>query len=574
MHQVFVEVADEITTVIERLKAAPGDVVALVVPKGAILLQSVVNLKLVKKAATDAHKNVTLVTTDKIGHNLATQVGIPIATSLEEIGSEATNIGEQEAKVIGGVKIHRYYDKDADTPAQTGDSAALLIPKPLLQKAASEEPTEVVAEEISPIVVRSITTEEPTEHTSAVELISAPLAQVAFTPPVSEPPSPPRMPSAKRTRRLVPFLAFLIVLVLIAGASISTLYYPKTQVMVHVPAEPWTKEITSGAAVNQPIQGTDRLTTAQLVSVEPSETLDFKATGSKDIGNTATGTVDMLNYQNSDSQSLASGAKLSANGVNFVTTADVSVPGFRRQNGTDIPGSAKVAVQAVTAGDVGNVTAPSVAIVSPSSQLTARNLTTTGGTSKTVTVVTDTDIANAKIALTKQLDTDTLNQLNEQVSKTTNFGNADSDTFKLEDSSSTVAAGDQVNGGTENGKAIRKRVVISQDDLKKSVTALGQGDGKAGTTFTLDKVTITAMHGDVDKGTATYTFQAAGSSTQSVSLDVIRKQILGKSVQNGTDLIRSIIPDAIVEIKQSPTWWPFKHIPRNSRFVTVDAKNE
>ena len=578
MHQVFIEVADEITTVIERLKAAPEKAVALVVPKGAVLLQSVVNLKLAKKAASDAGKTFTLITTDKIGRNLASQIGIATATNLDEIG--AIEQVSHEPKIIAGVKIHRYYEEEPDLKAPEA-AAAPIIPKPLLQE---NKPTEEKApepepeEELSPIAVRPIKTDDPTVVAAAapaVELISRPHKTVAAEPELIDPNPPPVATRKNPSRRVLSFVVFVLILLLLGGGAISTLYLPKTVVTVHVPAEPWSKQLDSGALVSEPIKGTDRLTTASVPSVEPTETLDFKASGSKDVGNTATGTVDILNYQNSDPQTLASGAQITASGRTFVTTAPATVPGFRRTNGTDIPGSVTVAVSATTAGEAGNVNTSSAAITSPTTQLTARNLTTTGGTSKTVTVVTDTDIANAKAALTQQLDTDTLTQLNQkEAADTANFGIPDNDHFVMEDFSTDVHSGDQASGGKATGKALRKRLVISLTDLKTSMTAIGQSESKSGTSFTLGDVKVTNLQSDPEQGTATYTVQVTGHVTQTVDLSVVRKQILGKSTGSVTDIIRSIIPDALVDIKQSPAWWPIKKVPYNPQYLTVQAKNE
>jgi hypothetical protein len=170
MQPIYVEVSDEITTVIERMKQANDLVVALVVPKGAILLQSIVNLKLAKKAAADANKEVILVTTDKIGRNLATQVGIAVYSRLdaqnvpEDDPSQDGSAGD-EPRMVSGVKIHRYYDHKEDEKAAEEDlppEISPIIPKELTREAPSEE--EAVEEE-APIVIRQMAAPEIPEKT-------------------------------------------------------------------------------------------------------------------------------------------------------------------------------------------------------------------------------------------------------------------------------------------------------------------------------------------------------------------------------------------------------------------------
>jgi len=55
-----------------------------VVPRDATILQSVVNLRLISKEATRFDKQISIVTTDKIGRNLAAQVGLPVYGSVRE----------------------------------------------------------------------------------------------------------------------------------------------------------------------------------------------------------------------------------------------------------------------------------------------------------------------------------------------------------------------------------------------------------------------------------------------------------------------------------------------------------
>jgi hypothetical protein len=61
----YIDVEDDITAVIEKIADIKEKIVAVVPPKRAGVLSSVVNLKLVNKSAHDAGKRVVLITTDK-----------------------------------------------------------------------------------------------------------------------------------------------------------------------------------------------------------------------------------------------------------------------------------------------------------------------------------------------------------------------------------------------------------------------------------------------------------------------------------------------------------------------------
>ena len=80
----YLEVDEEIPSVIEKLRKQPTDDVVLVVPTGAALLSSVVNVKLLKRSAEKEKKRLAVVTTDPIGRHIATQVGVPVYVSVKD----------------------------------------------------------------------------------------------------------------------------------------------------------------------------------------------------------------------------------------------------------------------------------------------------------------------------------------------------------------------------------------------------------------------------------------------------------------------------------------------------------
>src|SRR4030042_6994139 len=80
----YLEPDEEITSVIDKMKQAKSKRLALVVPREATLLQSVVNLKLLLREAANSDKEIALVTADKIGRNLAAQVGLVVYDSIKD----------------------------------------------------------------------------------------------------------------------------------------------------------------------------------------------------------------------------------------------------------------------------------------------------------------------------------------------------------------------------------------------------------------------------------------------------------------------------------------------------------
>ena len=77
MHKtLYIDIDEEITSIIDRMRKAEAREVIIVAPKNAMLLQSIVNLKLLKKEADRRKKQLLIITQDKIGKKLIEKAGI------------------------------------------------------------------------------------------------------------------------------------------------------------------------------------------------------------------------------------------------------------------------------------------------------------------------------------------------------------------------------------------------------------------------------------------------------------------------------------------------------------------
>ena len=80
---IYVDVEDEITGIIDKVNSSKHNVVALVLPKRATVFQSIVNMKLLKRKATQAKKSIVLVTSEAGLLPLAGATGLYVAKTLE-----------------------------------------------------------------------------------------------------------------------------------------------------------------------------------------------------------------------------------------------------------------------------------------------------------------------------------------------------------------------------------------------------------------------------------------------------------------------------------------------------------
>ncbi|MGH7237551.1 MAG: hypothetical protein ACREGF_03385, partial [Candidatus Saccharimonadales bacterium] len=80
---IYLDVDDEITSIIDKVRSSKQKIVALVLPKRATMLQSSVNMKLLKRASDQAKKQLVLITTEASLLPLAGLVGLYAARNLQ-----------------------------------------------------------------------------------------------------------------------------------------------------------------------------------------------------------------------------------------------------------------------------------------------------------------------------------------------------------------------------------------------------------------------------------------------------------------------------------------------------------
>ena len=80
---IYIDVEDDITSIIGKVKASKESIVAIVPPKRTGVLQSAVNLRLLARAASNSDKKLVLVTSNQALTHLAANARMLIAKSLQ-----------------------------------------------------------------------------------------------------------------------------------------------------------------------------------------------------------------------------------------------------------------------------------------------------------------------------------------------------------------------------------------------------------------------------------------------------------------------------------------------------------
>jgi len=96
MHQTFyIDIDEEITSIVERLRKSRVEEIIMVVPKRALLIQSIINLRVLKKEAEAIGLQLMIVTQDKLGKLLIEKAGILVQQKLDDVSDEEMLLGAE-----------------------------------------------------------------------------------------------------------------------------------------------------------------------------------------------------------------------------------------------------------------------------------------------------------------------------------------------------------------------------------------------------------------------------------------------------------------------------------------------
>lgn len=364
---IYIEADEEITSVISRIKRTKEPKIALVVPKGSIILGSIVNLKMLKRHEKKHGKEISIITTDRTGRHLASQVGFEAMHSLDEKGIEAE---KEELSSSAGPRIE--FKRDTETQKVTG----------------KEDAPEITFKEI-----KDDTMPEKALGESVKE---------------SQPKAGQSKAGKKRLSKLARgMLLGFGILGFIAGVLAVLFVLPKAVIYISPRAEELREEV--GLEVKTGAKETSALS-GEVVETTQELSKNYPATGKKNVGEKAKGTITVYNEWDSNAQPLVAGTRfLSSDGKTFKTTQAVNVPGTTVQAGKIVPGTANVNVEAQEPGEAYNIGSSNFTIPGLPQDKQAKiygksSQAMSGGFTKEVKVVSKKDIEDAQNNLSEELE--------------------------------------------------------------------------------------------------------------------------------------------------------------------------
>lgn len=407
---IYLEPDEEITSVIDRLRNTAASSIALVIPRGGNLAQSIVNLKLLKKSAEGLNKDISLVSTDRISRNLASQIGLTVFSKVSEaqrakpsipaVAAASASLAEENDM---GFRVNHYYRKNDEVDPEI----AAELEKKKEEDIAEKEAKEPVHYDEPAREAKSHTVEERhTDHEKndiKREHIDHPSMHDGRR----------DKPVNLRGSRKPLFIILGITLALLL--IVSFVFVPYATATVTLKAEDYKsdQEVTvdkNATAIDQ----NKMIVPGMIVSLEKDSSKDFDATGKKDNGTKASGT---LSFGNSSGVStvVAAGTTIKSSGdIEYTLDQDITVPiATVDAGGKLVPGKISGKVTAKANGDSGNLAASTTYSVTGKPLISASG-STAGGVTKTIKIVSDTDLANAEKTLKDEITAAATAELTDQ----------------------------------------------------------------------------------------------------------------------------------------------------------------
>jgi len=539
---VYLDVDEEITGVIDKVRGSEHKIVALVLPKRAGVFQSIVNMRLLKHTADNAKKHVVLITSEAgilplagtvglhVARNLQSRPEIPIAPAApdNDIEEADESMAMDDAPAKGDVPV--------DKSQSVGDLASSAAAKTAM------------------------------DDDDAIELDNSDV-----TPPVSAADKKAKGKKNKKLKvpnfnkfRLWLILGGVILALLIVILYICLTVLPKATVTVKTDSVAVASNV--GVSLDTAADSVDPSTgdvPATSVQTQKVQTQQVDSSGQRNDGTKASGSVTMTAGPcTGDAPSdLPEGTGISANGQTFLTQGDVtftpSLSGgkctFVSTNSTD--------VVAQNAGAAGNVGATSFTVAGSSNVSAKSDSPMSGGTDKITKIVAQSDIDSAKQKIGSQ-DTSAIKQ---QLQSSLQSKGLYAIPATLSPGTPVITANANVGDAADN-------VTVTESDLQKLIAASvdKQIDPKKQTIldYGLDKANFTVQSQRASGAlVAMQTNSIAGSS---LNTDALKPQIAGKKAGDAENLIKADPGVTDVTVHYSPFW--VSSIPKKTSRITIQIE--
>lgn len=521
---VYVDVDEDITSIVDKVRSASGGIVALVLPKRANVLQSSVNMKLLKRSAKQSDKQLVLITSESSLMPLAAMAGLYVASSV---------------------------NSKPNIPLVPSEPEESVVPK----EAMEIQPDTTVGD-VSP----SKSKEEPIEiDNSPSELDKATSVQKSSgkKPKNKNKKGGPKVPNFNKFRVLmIGGIAALILLIV----GWYWAYFIAPNAVVTIKGETSTVSVNFDMTADTTATSLDEesgIVPAKSEEIKKTETEKTPATGQKDLGTKASGSVSLANCTD-NAVTVPAGTGVSSSGQTYITQNTVRLDqgefnssGQCRSSGDHV---SSTQVVAQNNGDQYNA-APRAYSVAGFSGVTGQGSQMSGGSSKIIKVVSAGDIETAKQKITAKQGV-VQDELKNKLKEGGYVAIADTYSAGTPKITSTPAVDSEANEVTVTSETTHSMLGVKEDDMKTLVkkSAGDQIDTEKQAILSYG-LTAASFKPGAKKGTKT----PMSVSTQiiagpEINQDAIRKDVAGKKRGEAEQVISSRPGIKEVRVETKPFW--------------------
>lgn len=527
---IYLDTDDDITAVIDHLKGAPEQIVALVVPKRAEVLNSLVNMKLLKRSATQLKKQVVLITDNSAISRIAGATGVYVASSLRS----KPQIPVNSMPAIDKSKTVAEHQQEA---GKVSDDIA---------NETNEESTELGDE---------ATSKTPKKKKPSI-----------------------KVPNFDAFRVKIALIA-LAVLLLPIGWFIAFRVLPKATIRITTNATnlPASVELTT----TSDLEGLDLENKVIPVSIQENKQQyaeEYEATGEKQVGEKASGLMTISNCKKDDSAAtIPAGTVFTSGNLRFVSAVAVNLePGdFTGSGNCQSTGDhvKTITVSAIEPGDQYNLSSRSYNIEGVNSQITAFGGDMSGGSNEVVTVVSQQDIDSALQRLNAKIDEDSVRSQLRNTLQTAGFVPID-DTFSTIEGDPIASAqvDDETAGGTLTLNTTYTMAGVRETDVLDFLVPILEE--QAGELQLIDSGIAAARYTatKLDGGGYAVTIKSNGVAGLLLDQEQVFDEIKGKKTDEAAANLRSREGITQVEASSSPFW--NTSIPTNRKKVIIEINGQ
>ncbi len=366
----YIDIDEEITGIIDKLRSCDETIIALVLPKNAPVFQSLVNLKLLKRAADAASKKPVLITSNS---SVISMAGVSNLYVAKDLKSKPYLPEVPEVSDLGSTASEEAIEVDNEV-TQTVDN----------------ETSEQVASEPK-------TANESTKGKSKSPKAAVASAALAKKPKVKLPKSNMKVPNFNRFRKGLVF-GVLGLILLIGFIYWGMVVAPKAKITIK--GDTQVKNIDTVVIADTAATSLDeknKIVPSTQKEVKKTEAVKVPTTGQVNKGNKASGKVTLRNCTKSDNDvTIPAGSGVSANGLTYITQTSVTLdPSQFSGGGTCKSPTTDVSVIAQNPGEQYNIDKTNYTVAG-NPAVNASGSAMSGGTNQIVKVVTANDIQTAK----------------------------------------------------------------------------------------------------------------------------------------------------------------------------------